>query len=176
MITSLIAFAGMLEQSEAPITFLGGIYVHKSFQSMIDPKSKTILYSDSGCDGSIVQAYLSRDIDSIMCAEGYGSNKNSDYWIDSKETLLSSLKPTTISTVTNRGIRLGMTPRQVTSILGKPTYIVNGKKVPGKQYIYRWTKPKLGEYDFPRDCKNFYVFRKGRLEYIEFNSSSIGGG
>ncbi len=91
-----------------------------------------------------------------------------------------NFKQERISAKTNNGIRLGMTETQVRNILGKPTKQMWSKKFEARELIYRrrdtWLKSKQdGGGEEGTDWSNYYLFRNGKLYYIEFSQSAIGG-
>ena len=82
--------------------------------------------------------------------------------------------------VTNRGLRLGMKEDEVRRVLGKPDRAFWSRKFGAKELVYRrlekWqgADPKSGE-GTGMSWHNYYLFRGGRLYYIEFSQDLEGG-
>ena len=87
----------------------------------------------------------------------------------------ANIKPGSIQPKTNRGVRLGMSRPQVLRILGKPTKEIWSKKFKAQELIYR-RQPKLDKEGMGVAYSNYYLFRNGRLFYVELSQSAIGGG
>jgi hypothetical protein len=87
-----------------------------------------------------------------------------------------SIKPQT-----NSGVRIGMTEAQVRRILGAPRQTLYSKKFAAREFVYRreqgWSKSKR---DTAPDgtgmsWRNYYLFRNGRLFYVELAQDLEGG-
>ena len=99
---------------------------------------------------------------------------------DSVKFFRKDLKPGKFDPRTNHGARLGMTESQVRRILGKPSRVMWSKKFNARELIYRreekW-KPKRGQEadGTGMSWRNYYLFRAGKLYYIELRQALEGG-
>lgn len=84
-------------------------------------------------------------------------------------------KPGAIKPRTNKGVQLGMSISQVQRILGKPTKTMWSKKFNAQELIYRRETPKSSD-GISTAYSNYYLFRGGKLYYIELAEDAIGGG
>ena len=92
----------------------------------------------------------------------------------------AGIKRGTFRPATNQGIRLGMKEEEVRLALGKPKRAFWSRKFEAKELVYRriekWkiADPNSGE-GTGMSWHNYYLFRNGRLYYIEFSQDLDGG-
>lgn len=79
-----------------------------------------------------------------------------------------------IDAKTDRGIRLGMSKREVTRILGTPNRTMWSTRFRADEIIYTRATPKDKEGVWTLYA-NYYLFRAGKLFYIELARDAIGG-
>ncbi|MEQ1932574.1 MAG: hypothetical protein ABL962_01655 [Fimbriimonadaceae bacterium] len=164
-------------------TSLGGLKIGARFQeSTFDAKQNLYLLSSGECDGAHLRLVLSSDHKAMMLNEG-ALYEGLDQWdIDQRvRQFKQEHKPGKIMPKTNNGVRLGMTEADVLRVLGKPKKAIYSKKFQARELIYRrevvWPKKKGAE---PLNgtgmrWSNYYLFRNGRLFYIELCQDLVGG-
>lgn len=113
---------------------------------------------------------LSGDLTSILLNEDYPENHAKLPPKDAGVTF----DPATLNPTTNNGVRIGMTPKQVESILGKPSKRFYSKKFQADEMAYYRERKRPGE-SSPRKYSNYYLFRHDKLYYIELRNDSLGG-
>jgi hypothetical protein len=119
---------------------------------------------------------LSADLKSILLNEGivHEELKPSEVPERIKEEK-ARIKPGKIKPQTNLGIRLGMSLKEVQRKLGKPTKSMWSKRFNAQELIYRKATPKDKE-GMGVAYSNYYLFKGGKLFYIELAQDSMGGG
>lgn len=113
---------------------------------------------------------------SILINEGY--HRGDPELLASREKLAQrgrSFKDVQFRPVTSRGVRLGMSESQVTKILGKPTKAIWSKKFQARELIYH-VRTRLSKDGVGQAATNSYLFRRGKLYFVELARSKIGGG
>jgi hypothetical protein len=155
---------------------IGGKSANAYHESVYDPANKLYLYSSGDCDGAHRRLVLSSDFESIMRNEGFLHESNRpEENRKSLEEERSRLKRSAIRPETSSGIRLGMSEKQVVGILGKPDRAFFSKKFQARELIYRReTKPDRD--GISQRSSNYYLFRNGKLFYVELARDKIGGG
>lgn len=156
-------------------TAIDGRSTDKYHESRFDPKKKLYLYSTGDCDGAHRRLTLTKDFTAIMKNEGYHESDWTPGEI-AERTKAEQQRCTAASLPgkTDRGVMLGMTPAQVQKILGKPDVSMQSKKFSAFELIYKRNGPKDKEGIY-RQYKNYYLFRDGKLFYIELANDMIGG-
>jgi hypothetical protein len=114
------------------------------------------LYSSIECDGGHRRLILSRDLDAIRKNEGYEASK------DFLDYLPQSDKP--LAAATELGVKLGDTPEAVRARLGAPARDFFSKKFQARELIYKYRDARQ-----QRLYASYYLFREGRLFYIELS-------
>jgi hypothetical protein len=118
---------------------------------------------------------LSADLKSILVNEGW---QPEDVEARTSPNELASrgmqFKVARIRPVTSRGVRLGMSEEQVTKVLGKPTKTIWSKKFQARELIYH-VQTRLNKAGEGQAATNYYLFRGGKLYYLELARSAIGG-
>ena len=120
---------------------------------------------------------LSADLKSILINEGYhrdeveaaAARAKLAEFLGGREIKKGRFRP-----MTSNGVRLGMTESQVTKILGKPTKAIWSKKFRARELIYH-VQTRLSKDGQGQAATNYYLFRGGKLYYVELARSSIGG-
>jgi outer membrane protein assembly factor BamE (lipoprotein component of BamABCDE complex) len=119
---------------------------------------------------------LSANLDSIMTNEGmFYDGLTSEDIARRRVEFKAEIKPGTIVAKTNRGVKLGMSQAQVRRILGPPDQKLKSKKFGADEYVYRRETKKDSEGVSTR-FSNYYLFKSGKLFYIELSQDLIGGG
>lgn len=162
---------------------LGGQGFFKNFgKQIIDRKQGLYLYASGECDGAHRRITLSTDFRAVMLNEGsiYEGLSASEVELREQE-FLAGLKRDQIRASTDRGIRIGMRESEVLRILGKPTKTIWSKKFQARELIYRreikYSKKKREEGNGTGvQFSNYYLFRNGKLFYIELSRDVVGGG
>lgn len=88
---------------------------------------------------------------------------------------MTQIKPGAIVARTNRGVRLGMSMASVTRLLSKPDRKVLSTRFHADEFIYS-RESKKDKDGLSVKFTNYYLFKKGRLYYIELSQDLIGGG
>lgn len=114
---------------------------------------------------------LSSDLTSILVNEGFPETHAK---LPPKETGVT-FDPATLNPVTNNGVRIGMTPGQVEAILGKPSKRFYSKKFQADEMVFYCERKGPSE-EWTRKYSNYYLFRNGKLFYIELRNDVLGGG
>ena len=118
---------------------------------------------------------MSADFDSIMRNEGMIYEGLSGNQIEQRRRdELSRVKSARFRPVTSRGVRLGMSEHRVLSILGKPTKAIWSKRFKARELIYR-VQTRLSKDGVGQSASNYYLFRGGKLYYVELSRNKIGG-
>lgn len=119
---------------------------------------------------------LSADLKSILLNEGY-LERYSDPMpkADDLTMFKEQIKPGRVQAVTNRGIRLGFSEKQVREILGNPSKAIWSSRFQARELIYRWESKKTPD-GVSTVASNYYLFRNGKLYYLELARSLLGGG
>jgi hypothetical protein len=166
-----LAFLGVSHRMDSSI---GGKSVTRYHPSVYDAKQKLYLYSSGDCDGAHKRLTLTGDLRSIAINEGavYEGLSSADV-AEALQRIKTECKPGPIKAKTNLGIRLGMSPAEVQRILGKPTKSMWSKKFSAKELIYSTETDKDAE-GFSDTHSNYYLFRGGKLYYIELDED-LGG-
>ena len=87
----------------------------------------------------------------------------------------AQIKPGSVIPKTNRGVKLGMSQAQVRGILGAPNQKLKSKRFGADELLYRRETRKDSDGVSTR-FTNYYLFRGGKLFYIELALNLIGGG
>lgn len=126
------------------------------------------LYQGVDCDGAHMRLILSADIDAIANNEGQSSDEFLKW---------ANFKPMKFVPITDSGINLGMTRAEVERILGKPRPANSfySSKFKAHELIYSRQTPKRKDGTSDK-FTNFYLFRGGKLFYIELSYDQVGGG
>lgn len=164
-------------------TSLGGLKIGARFQeSTFDAKQNLYLLSSGECDGAHLRLVLSSDYQAMMVNEGALYEGLEQWDIDQRvRQFKQEHKPGKINPKTNYGVRLGMTEAEVLRVLGKPKKAIYSKKFQARELIYRrevvWPKKRGEEARNGTGMlwSNYYLFRNGRLFYIELCQDLVGG-
>ncbi|HZH97951.1 MAG TPA: hypothetical protein VEX38_03190 [Fimbriimonadaceae bacterium] len=119
---------------------------------------------------------LSADLSSILKNEGVlyqglSAAERSVRIAEAKQWI----KQSRIAPKTTYGVRLGMTENQVRKLLGKPKKVMWSKKFDSRELIYRRQERK-DQHGMYTIWSNYYLFKEGKLYFIELASDLIGGG
>ncbi|HZH97387.1 MAG TPA: hypothetical protein VEX38_00325 [Fimbriimonadaceae bacterium] len=135
---------------------------------IFDKKQGLYLLRMVECDGGHLGVLLTRDRHLVS---NWG-HKVPNFKTQNEGVVPLTEKPLP-SLATGKGIKLGATPGDVTSKLGRPGKIQ--KSGPRKQftdYLYTWRNVVKGEGE---EWLNRYTFKEGRLIEIEFRRDSVPG-
>lgn len=173
LIVSLgVALAGPASKMDSSIS---GKVVTKYHQSVVDTKG-LFLFSSGDCDGAHKRLVLTKDLRSILINEGaIYAGLTAEEIAERTASQKAQIKPGTIDPKTDRGIRLGMTLAEVQHVLGKPKKSIWSEKFQATELIYTRETPKSADGISTR-YSNFYLFRGGKLFYIELAEDMMGGG
>ncbi|MBI5707226.1 MAG: hypothetical protein HZC36_09590 [Armatimonadetes bacterium] len=180
-----LAIAGVASADSRLDTALGGLKIgaERDGASKYDARQKLYLLCTGECDGAHLRIVLSGDTKAMMKNEGILYPGLEKWEIEERvKEFNDSHKPGKIKAETNHGVRLGMTETEVQRILGKPYRTMWSKKFQARELIYGreevWPKVK-GEKDDGSGTgmrwRNYYLFRNGRLFYIELSQDLVGG-
>ncbi|HWA82219.1 MAG TPA: hypothetical protein VG820_02205 [Fimbriimonadaceae bacterium] len=144
-------------------TTLAGYNIEKRADiGIYDSKSGFYLCTTSECDGADYSMVLTRDRN-IVTGSGYYVPKFKPREHDNGEVPLSHRRLQSLSTA--KGVKIGDTPEQVRSLLGKPSKAEHDEFL---TYSYKWSTKSGVDYD------QEYVFKAGRLIEIQFSRNDGG--
>lgn len=138
--------------------------------SRYDPKKKLFLYSSNDCDGWRRRLILCADLRTILLSEDeIGPHLGPEQTAERYQYWKSTFALGKVTPTTNKGVTLGMTRLNVESRLGAPTRTLWSKKFNAQELIYSRRTRKDATGNSTR-FSNYYLFKNGKLYYIELAS------
>lgn len=143
---------------------LAGRDVRRTGRVLITDAARGVhFFGTAECDGGHRRVILSRDLSAISINEGFAHS--GEMLASFEERHAKALDP-----ITDRGIALGASPEAVRAKLGPPAKDFYSRKFQARELVYRHTDRKAD-----RDYTACYLFRGGRLFYVELSWDSRGG-